>query len=130
VEREPLVALLSSRLFAALLAQTPCPLGIAVAGRGLAARTAILAHMPFELMHLSAHLFHLLLQALIFCSQLRILFSKRSILSLQVFDLFFLTHDSIFLVQVKGALYSHKKSWEGRVKYDLSSGVWQRSRSA
>jgi hypothetical protein len=46
------------------------------------------SHTPFELMHLSAQLFHLLLQALIFCS-------KRSILSLQVFDLFFLTHDSI-----------------------------------
>jgi hypothetical protein len=104
------VACLSSRLFAALLAQTPGPLGIPIAGRGLATIMAILAHTPFQLMHLSTQLIHLLLQALIVCSQLRILFSKLSILSLKLFDLFFLTHASILIVQVKGVLYSHNWS--------------------
>ena len=67
---------------------------------------AVFGHSSFQLLHTGAQLFHLLLQAVVFRSQLRILLSKLLILSLKLFDDFFLTHNSILIVQVKGALYS------------------------
>ena len=63
---------------------------------------AVFGHTSFQLVYTRAQLFHLLLQAVVFRSQLRILLSKLPILSLKLFDDFFLTHDSIFIVHVKG----------------------------
>ena len=71
---------------------------------------AVLDQTPFQFMQTQAQLLHLLPQLLVFCSQLPVLLPKLSVLLLQLFDPFFRVHDSILIVQVKGALYSHEKS--------------------
>jgi hypothetical protein len=68
---------------------------------------AVLGHTPFQFMQTRAQLPHLLPEWLVLCPELPILLSQFSILSLKLFDLFFLAHDSILIVHVKGALYSH-----------------------
>ena len=67
---------------------------------------AILAHMPFQVTHLAAHLFYLLLQTLVFISQLHLLLSEPRILCSELFEHFFLTHSCILLLQLKGMVYT------------------------
>ena len=98
------MACLPSRFLAALLAQSPRLSGIPIAGWRFTAVVAVFGHTSFQLVHTRAQRFHLLLQAVVFRSQLRILLSKLPILSLKLFDDFFLTHDSILIVHVKGAV--------------------------
>src|SRR5437660_3111080 len=74
---------------------------------------AVLGHTPFQFMQTRAQLLHLLPELLVLCSELLILF-------LQAVDQFFLTHDSILIVQVKGALYSHAVF--GQVCHTLQRG--------
>ena len=68
---------------------------------------AVLGQLPFQFVQTRAQLPHLLPQLLVLSPELRILLSQVAILSLKLFDLFFLAHDSILILQVKGALYSH-----------------------
>ncbi len=60
---------------------------------------------PFKVMHLDAHLFYQLLQALVFISPLHLLLSEPRIRCWELVEHFFLTQSSILLLQLKEVMY-------------------------
>ena len=100
------MACLPSWFFAVLLPEMPRLFGRPIAKGGwLLLVWLSLLIRPFEVMRLDAHLFSLLLQALVFISPLHLLLSEPRIHCWELFEFFFLTQSFIFLHQLKEVIY-------------------------